>query len=347
MTQPKAAARDGHLGRPGDEDDVADKRTPYADAARLYPALGWRGVLPLPARRKWPPPDGFTGADGVDPSGADVAEWTANKADGNVCLRLPETVVGIDVDAYGSKPGADTLADVESRYGTMPETVMATSRTDGVSGIRLFHMPDGMVARRSIVGPGIEVVRRGHRYAMVWPSIHPDTGETYRWLNSVTGDETAIPAPADLPVLPETWARFLAEGAEPTAKGDGSTLALTDGTPTPAVSAALDAAIADIATGASRHDAMLAHVLTLLRLAEAREDGTAAAIATLGDVFVGAIGDRSSPAAARAEFDRIVEGGRAIVAGDPQHRRGRGRELRQPAEIADGRRRRRRVLEIA
>jgi hypothetical protein len=42
----------------------------------LYRQLGWPGTLPVPARRKTPPPDGFTGWDGHYPSGTDAHAFT-------------------------------------------------------------------------------------------------------------------------------------------------------------------------------------------------------------------------------------------------------------------------------
>jgi hypothetical protein len=50
--------------------------SPYADTYLLYRQLGWPGTLPVPARRKIPPPDGFTGWDGHYPSGADAHAFT-------------------------------------------------------------------------------------------------------------------------------------------------------------------------------------------------------------------------------------------------------------------------------
>jgi hypothetical protein len=39
----------------------------YAGTHALYHKAGWSGVLPLPAGKKFPPPDGFTGYTGLDP----------------------------------------------------------------------------------------------------------------------------------------------------------------------------------------------------------------------------------------------------------------------------------------
>ncbi len=58
-----------------------------------------------------------------------------------MALRLVTGVVGIDMDAYGGKQGERTLTRLEQLLGSLPATVVSTSRTDGVSGIGLFQVP--------------------------------------------------------------------------------------------------------------------------------------------------------------------------------------------------------------
>ena len=90
---------------------------PYAEAAETYQSRGW-APIPLAAGSKAPPPAGWTGYGAPYPSTADVHEWATNgQGSGNVALRMPETVIGLDVDAYGGKPGAATLADAVARLG--------------------------------------------------------------------------------------------------------------------------------------------------------------------------------------------------------------------------------------
>ncbi len=152
---------------------------PYAEAAMTYLSRGW-APIPLAPGTKSPPPAGWTGYDAPVPSGADVAEWSANgHGGGNVALRMPETVIGIDVDSYGGKPGAETLAEAEARLGPLPPTPVSTSRDDGVSGIRFYSVPAGR-CWADVLGPGVEIIHHGHRYAVVAPSIHPE-GRPYGW----------------------------------------------------------------------------------------------------------------------------------------------------------------------
>jgi hypothetical protein len=176
--------------------------TAYADAAMTYLSRGW-APLPLPAGRKSSPPDGWTGHGAPWPSGADVAEWAANgHGSGNIGIRMPDVVVGIDVDDYDDKGGGETLANLEARLGQLPPSPKSTSRPDDpVSGIRFYRVPGGR--RWHDPGPGIEVIQHTYRYAVVAPSIHPE-GRSYLWYDP---DGAQIPGPAvdELPELPESW----------------------------------------------------------------------------------------------------------------------------------------------
>src|SRR5256885_7424533 len=123
---------------------MAEGTGAYRRAAAHYWKAGWRGIWPLPAGKKKPPPEGFTGETGAWPSYADMQAWIDGpEGAGNIGLRLPHHVLGIDVDHYDDKHGGDTFADAEHEYGPLPATYIITSRTDGISGIRLFRIPEG------------------------------------------------------------------------------------------------------------------------------------------------------------------------------------------------------------
>jgi Bifunctional DNA primase/polymerase, N-terminal len=188
--------------------------TNYSIAAEQYWTSGWRGVLPLPKRQKTPPPKGTTGYDGSWPEWSTIAQWKTEFPDGNLALRLPNTVVGIDVDAYDEKKGNACLNHAVSLYGALPATVRSTSRLDGISGIRLFRVPAGIELNTVITFPdegldGIEVCQYFHRYVVVWPSIHPSTHRVYRWLGSDGNLMPKVPHVGSLPDLPNTWINAL------------------------------------------------------------------------------------------------------------------------------------------
>jgi hypothetical protein len=56
-----------------------------------------------------------------------------------------------------------------------------------------------------VPGPGIEIIQHRHRYAVVWPSVHPE-GRPYVWVGRL-----GIPGPRHLPMLPERWVDGLSE----------------------------------------------------------------------------------------------------------------------------------------
>jgi hypothetical protein len=183
---------------------------PYGDAAQLYWEAGWPAPLPLPLRAKKDPPRGFTGADGVNPSRADIQAWLDDgHAGGNIALRLPPDVIGIDVDCYDGKQGAATLAELEAKWGPLPDTWVSSSRDDE-SGIRFYQVPPD---RRwpSMAGTDIEIIQHRHRYAVVWPSIHPE-GRPYRWSRFHLTAAFTVPQPSDLTFLPPRWIEGLSEG---------------------------------------------------------------------------------------------------------------------------------------
>lgn len=188
---------------------------PYARAAHIYREAGWHGTLPLgnAPGRKYPPPSGWTGHGAPYPSGADVASWTETHGDRNIGLRMPPGVIGLDVDHYRDKTGADTLAQLELNFGPLPPTWVSSARP-APSGIRFYRVPiDPPVNWPGEAGKFIEIIQPGHRYAVVWPSLNPEAaGAEYRWFNTagtmLRGD--AIPAPSELVTLPEAWVRGLA-----------------------------------------------------------------------------------------------------------------------------------------
>jgi hypothetical protein len=196
---------------------------PYGRAARRYLAAGW-SPLPLPARKKKEPPTGWTGQAAPMASAADVEAWCEDHPGGNIAVRLPPTVVGIDVDAYKGPAEAAAWAELVQRFGPLPEAVpWCTSRDDGVSGVRLLAVPAGYKAVTDL-GLAGEVIQHHHRYVVVPPSIHPDTGKPYRWVNAPNG---RIPDAGKLPPLPPAWLEGLRAG-NPAAVDGGARTSWTD-----------------------------------------------------------------------------------------------------------------------
>lgn len=214
----------------------------FATAAPRWRDAEWIGTIPLPARKKNPPPTGWTGRNALYASDAQMCEWCADPttANGNTGLHLGWTVrikgvdyevVGVDVDHYRDgdkdKRGGDQLAALESQYGPLPPTWVSTARAelgDWTSGIRFYLVPKGL-AFRGQADKDIEVIQKSHRYAVVWPSFNPKTDTHYRlyspeqWAIGCTGGagepSDEIPHVTTLPVLPDEWVDYLTQGRMP------------------------------------------------------------------------------------------------------------------------------------
>lgn len=308
----------------------------YSSAAESYWQAGFKGVLPLPPLRKEPTPSKYTGYKAKWPEWSDIQAWKDNgfsaKVDGefrhfdsegaNLAVHLPNTVVGIDVDAYGDKKGEACLEEAVSRWGPLPETVKSTSRLDGVSGIQLFRVPAGVELRTLITFPernldGIEICQYFHRYVVAWPSVHPDTGRVYRWL-STKGDILAkVPHIGSLPELPQRWLdglrRTTALQTDTNVNVDEVLGSLTLGSMSFKVEDVFNASVTQLenSTG-GRHDLILKFTGTLFRLSEQGESGVAEAIRELGLFFVEVVtrdGSRTEEEA-WSEWDRVVQGQR-------------------------------------
>lgn len=293
----------------------------FGDVARIYRAAGLVGVLPLPAGRKYPPPSGFTGEDGVFPTDEDIAAWSGRFGDAfNLALRLPGDLIGIDVDAYDDKPGAATLADAKAKWGPLPATYTSSAREDGISGIRLYRMPTGLNWPNE-VGPGIETVRFGHRYVVAAPSINPKTGTAYRW-TALDGSIVEVPDLDQIPDLPDEWVMGLTGGraAGPQLSRSfvdlGAWMAeLPDGEPCEDVTEILDRARLNLASGGSRYEAMRNATMALVFRGHAGCPGVAQALMALQAEYEQAVA--GEPDRDPQEWMRSLRGAVEKTVGEP------------------------------
>lgn len=289
----------------------------FASAAALYHHAGWPAVLPVPAETKSPPPTGYTGEEGQDTSAELLAAWAGNGYAGHsIALRLPDGIVGIDVDDYTTpsgkvKVGGQTLAAAEARWGLLPPTWSSTARGQGPSRIRFYRVPAGRYA--TVLRPDIEIIQRHHRYAVVWPSPHGDVGTAYTWYAPDGAPATRLPTPGELPELPPAWVDGLREGATDAAPASAShasgeaLLAALSADDRPACSVMYDAldatarALADPDVGA-RHDAMTARTHRLVQSAAMGHAGLGAALPALRDQWAAV----TAGEARDAEFERML-----------------------------------------
>lgn len=186
---------------------VVTTTTSVHSTARTLHEAGW-SPLPLPAGTKGPPPNGFTGYNGRYVTARQIDAWeNEGRWTGNIAIRLPPGVIGLDVDAY--KGGGTSLHRLIAKHGPLPDTIRSTSRNDG-SGIALFRIPAGIYLDPN-PADGIEVIQAHHRYLVCSPSIHPE-GRPYIWIHDGDDDWEPLQVPDydDIPELPWSFVEALA-----------------------------------------------------------------------------------------------------------------------------------------
>jgi hypothetical protein len=314
----------------------------YARGVLAYYKAGWQGVIPA-----WGPGDkrpvaGFTGDKnyGVYPSVDQIIAWCqTTKSDANLLLRLSPTLIGIDKDAYAGKTGARAMAEGERRWGTPPPTWRSTSRIEcpNGSGIYIFTVPEGWRGRGEIsfgelaIGD-VEVIQHHHRTVCAWPSVHPKTGNVYRWLNpdgELVPDGVVPPAEGH-PELPLEWLKGLAntkanrarERRRATKDDDDNDLPLadlsallTDGRMSKDVGARVAQALQSVAEGTRRHESTRNAVLRLMGMGAKGHAGVGFAIRELNRRFVEVVGPQRDGGTDEAdhEFNRLVLGAARLL----------------------------------
>lgn len=290
---------------------------PFGTAAMAYRDAGW-SPFPLPPKEKAAPPTGYTGATGAWVSPERIARWLADTpAEANIGLRMPPNLIGIDVDHYDKKTGASTLAKLEKQLGPLPPTLLVTSRDDGVSGIRLYEVPEGLHWPNS-AGPGIDLITWYHRYVVAEPSIHPE-GRKYRWFGP-DGIACGYEALADWDFVPlsDAWVKHLSKGRQyvdrPAAelskaetKREIERCPAPGGKPCRGMQQTLDYWVSQLqeAEEGGAHDAALRASNAVVRDARKGHRGVVTALDGISDAFYAATSDRRRD---EREWGRMVDG---------------------------------------
>lgn len=287
------------------------------------------GPLAIPHAAKHPPPTGTTGSDPC-PTYRDWLDTIEKQPDRtNLGVRLPPGTVGVDVDGYGEKTGLETWLQLNEN-DPFPNTIVVSARYgpgyDGISGIRLYRLPEGM-DETTLWGShgGVEIIRHGHRYLMGPTAVHPN-GERYRAFDVPTKTfRDNLPHPAVLPQLsPAQAARLTKNGApwagratrtdhhpgQQTLAHSGPRAALDQlppGPPCPRIQTLLNDATQDILDGnSSRHDRMAQATYAILAAGSEGHRGAHDALQQLRETFIPAISNRADPTEAALEYSRAV-----------------------------------------
>ena len=219
------------------------------------------------------------------------------------------------------------MAEAEKRWGELPPTYTSTSRDDGISGIRIYRIPNGVKLASLVEFPelelgDIEIIQHHHRYVTSWPSMHPD-GRQYGWRDPAWSVMDGPPRADDIPELSQTWVEGLA--VRPKARGKNKDKprivedtefvecpyvierSLTAGEMSAKVAKRLGEATAHCYSD-SRHDHILGDTLALLRYGKRGECGVFEAMSTLMKTFAKAVA-RDRPGGeqeAEDEFMRML-----------------------------------------
>jgi len=186
---------------------------PYGDFAKKYRENGWKNPIPLPAKKKGPPPKGTTGHNAPNVNGELISHWIEREPKNNIGLRLHSIefgdwkfdaqndqwqdlenktfdVIGIDIDEHPEEDKTGwsqylTLAEgykhkgkVVKGLGPLPNTWTSSARSNSKAGIRFFLAPSGLYWRGDCgrFGSNIDVISPAYRFAVVFPSFHPKAG---------------------------------------------------------------------------------------------------------------------------------------------------------------------------
>jgi hypothetical protein len=157
------------------------------DAALHYAAADLP-VLPLAPRSKRPLLRG--GFQSATTDTATLRFWWRKTPDANIGLVTGERsgLFALDIDGV---TGENSLATLKQTFGPLPRTLINLT---GRGRQFLFAMPRRDLRCRVGVLPGLDVRAEGG-YVTAPPSIHPLTGEPYRWADADPTIAKAAPAP--------------------------------------------------------------------------------------------------------------------------------------------------------
>lgn len=301
----------------------------YAAAAPLYHAAGWMQVIPLPEGRKTPPPAGFTGRSRKPVTDEQMQLWSQSDPTANTGIVIPEGVLVLDIDAEQGHQvkadGAKGISELSQELGALPATWSSTSHGIDSPARHLFYkVPEGLAWKGGAI-EGVDILQPGHRYSVVWPSIHP-SGEMYCWYTPSGSTTSQIPHISDLATLPWKWVDYLRKPEHTTPKPAFNTLishetGTYDTRMCKAINTFLNKTLSNPASKGSRHDTTLQAVWALVNFAQEGHRGAFDAINQLKPRFIAEIApDRpGKEREAAREWAAILSGAMEKVNGIQSH----------------------------
>ncbi|TCE98287.1 phage protein [Bifidobacterium longum subsp. longum] len=263
----------------------------YTAAAPMYRAAGWMQVIPLPEGCKTPPPAGFTGRSRKPVTDEQIQLWSQANPNANTGIVIPEGVLVLDIDAaQGHQVKADGvkgISELSQELGMLPATWSSTAHGIDSPARHLFYkVPEGLAWKGGAI-EGVDILQPGHRYSVVWPSIHP-SGEMYCWYTPSGAFSGTLPHIGDLATLPWKWVDYL---RKPDRVSNSTTLTPSysreyDDRMCKAVNTFLNKTLANPASKGSRHDTTLQAVWALVNFAQEGHRGALDAINQLKPRFI-------------------------------------------------------------
>ncbi len=232
-------------------------RNPFdVDIVNMYRQRKWSHLIPLPYGKQDPPPSGYSGKNGKKPDAEKYKEWIKASRRGakiqlgiiegpkisgpsNIAIVHGYDTIAIDVDDYDyidnktkekkHKYGGRSLKKLEAELGQLPATWISSARgapDKNASGQRFFRLRPEHASNKlrynDKPADAIEIVRGGHRYSVVWPSMNGRLGKQYVWWKRIKRDGVDMwqiqdnpPEIENLPYLPDKWVEYLTSGFTP------------------------------------------------------------------------------------------------------------------------------------
>lgn len=289
-------------------------------------------VIPLPEGRKTPPPAGFTGRSRKPVTDEQMQLWSQSDPTANTGIVIPEGVLVLDLDAAQGHQvkadGAKGISELSQELGALPATWSSTSHGIDSPARHLFYkVPEGLAWKGGAV-EGVDILQPGHRYSVVWPSIHP-SGEMYCWYTPSGRVASTLPRISDLATLPWKWVDYLRKPdsmanlthSNPSTTPIASNPRGYDARMCKAVNTFLNRTLANPASKGSRHDTTLQAVWALVNFAQEGHRGALDAINQLKPRFIAEIApDRQGrEREAAREWASIISGAMEKVNGIQSH----------------------------
>lgn len=132
-----------------------------------------------------------------------INDWFQKYPNSNLALTTGRNngfiVIDVDINKNIGKYGNESLDDLETRLGKLPDTVEQITGSGGRH--LLFKAPDFAISNRTGIEPWIDI-KGENGYIVVSPSIHI-CGNTYEWEASSRIGEIEIAT------LPDNWLKFI------------------------------------------------------------------------------------------------------------------------------------------